>query len=112
MKRLICAVILASLLLTGCGPQTAAPQAKKYTATFLDVFDTVTTVVGMAENEEAFTEQARQVPQKPAAARVLPVSGGGLSADKILAQEPGRIQAAYQSLPKVAQRAIVKKGRM
>ena len=61
MKRLICAVILASLLLTGCGPQTAAPQAKKYTATFLDVFDTVTTVVGMAENEEAFTEQARQV---------------------------------------------------
>ena len=57
-------------------------------------------------------EQARQVPQKPAAAQVLPVSGGSLSADKILAQEPGRIQAAYQSLPKVAQRAIVKKGRM
>ena len=33
-----------------------------------------------------------------------------LSADKILAQEPGRIQAVYESLPKVAQRAIVKKG--
>ena len=33
-----------------------------------------------------------------------------LSADKILAQEPGRIQAVYESLPKVAKRAIVKKG--
>ena len=62
--------------------------------------------------QKAQAEQARQVPQKPAAAQVLPVSGGSLSADKILAQEPGRIQAAYQSLPKVAQRAIVKKGRM
>ena len=42
----------------------------------------------------------------------LPVQGGGLSADKVLAQEPGRIQAVYESLPKVAQRAIVKKGQM
>lgn len=34
----------------------------------------------------------------------------GLSADKVLAQEPGRIQAAYESLPKAAQRAIARKG--
>jgi len=37
---------------------------------------------------------------------------GALSSDKVLAQEPGRIQAIYESLPKVAQRAIVKKGQI
>ena len=33
-----------------------------------------------------------------------------LSADKVLAKEPGHIQAIYNSLPDVAKRAIVKKG--
>lgn len=35
----------------------------------------------------------------------------GLSPEKVLAQEPGRIQAAYESLPKTAQRAIAQKGK-
>jgi thiamine biosynthesis lipoprotein len=37
------------------------PEQKQYNATFLDVFDTVTTVVGKAESEEVFREQAQQV---------------------------------------------------
>ena len=46
MKQLIC-LLLACLLLTGCmSPVDPAPQ--RYTATFLELFDTVTTVVGFA----------------------------------------------------------------
>ena len=39
----------------------------------------------------------------------VPISGS-LSADKVLALEPAQIQASYESLPKTARRAIVKKG--
>ncbi len=58
MKKLL-ALLLILGLLTGC----AAPstEEKKYNATFLTLFDTVTTVVGWAESEEAFTEQAQQI---------------------------------------------------
>ena len=58
--------------------------------------------------------QARQTmlaQEQPAGKdRALPITGGSLSADKILAQQPASIQAAYESLPAVAQRAILKKG--
>lgn len=48
---------LCLCLLTGCAvPQT--PKLKQYTATFLELFDTVTTVVGRAESEEIFTATA------------------------------------------------------
>lgn len=52
MKRfaLLC---LCLCLLCGCSvPQPPAP--KQYTATFLELFDTVTTVVGRADSEAAF----------------------------------------------------------
>ena len=39
------------MLLTGCAPQT--PRQSRYETSFLDVFDTVTTIVGKAESEEA-----------------------------------------------------------
>ena len=58
-KRFLC-LVLVSLLLAGCAaPGTS--QQKKYTATFLTLFDTVTTVVGYAESEEAFAEKAQIV---------------------------------------------------
>ena len=59
MKQLIC-LLLVCLLLTGCvSPVAPAPQ--RYTATFLELFDTVTTVVGFAESQEAFTAQANAI---------------------------------------------------
>ncbi len=58
MRRLT-ALLLALLLLTGCGPQ--APERKQYTATFLTLFDTVTTVVGPAETKEAFSAWAQAI---------------------------------------------------
>lgn len=60
MKKHIFVLLLAALLLTGCSiPSQKEPQ--RYTATFLDVFDTVTTIVGFAESEAVFTQQAQAI---------------------------------------------------
>lgn len=56
--RLTALLLLACLLLTGCAGEQ--PQ-KQYTATFLTLFDTVTTITGRAESEEAFREKAQAV---------------------------------------------------
>ena len=56
MKRLIC--LLLVLCLTGCAK---VPEQKQYTATFLTLFDTVTTVVGKAATEEEFQAKAQIV---------------------------------------------------
>ena len=53
MKRLIL-VLLVLCLLSGCAPASQTPTQKQYTATFLSLFDTVTTIVGKAESEAAF----------------------------------------------------------
>lgn len=55
MRRVAC-IILGLLLLSGC-TTNIAPQQKQYTATFLNLFDTVTTIVGRAESQEAFEEK-------------------------------------------------------
>lgn len=60
MKRLICGVLLLSLLLSGCAG-TAEQGSKQYSATFLTLFDTVTSITGLAESEEAFAERAQMV---------------------------------------------------
>ena len=59
MKKLF-PVLLALLLLAGCAaPNTAG--TKQYQATFLTLFDTVTTIVGYGESEQAFQEQANRL---------------------------------------------------
>ena len=59
MKRLL-SILLALVLLTGCtGP--AQPELKQYNATFLTLFDTVTTIVGRAENQEELMAKAQAV---------------------------------------------------
>ena len=61
MKRIL-ALVLALLLLTGCAqPQAEADAKAQYTATFLTLFDTVTTIIGRAESEEAFKELSQAV---------------------------------------------------
>ena len=58
MKRFL--ALLLSLLLTGCAVQDE-PTQKQYTATFLTLFDTVTTIVGRADSEEDFRETSQAV---------------------------------------------------
>lgn len=61
MKRAVALFVILSLLLTGCASGQKQPEKKQYNATFLNLFDTVTAVVGRAESEEAFKEQSSQV---------------------------------------------------
>ena len=59
MKRIL-ALALCILLLTGCtGPKE--PEKKQYTATFLTLFDTVTSIVGRADSEEAHMAVAQAI---------------------------------------------------
>ncbi len=59
MKKTVL-LLLCLLMLAGCSvPQ--APSQKQYNATFLSLFDTVTTVVGKADSKEAFETQVAQI---------------------------------------------------
>ena len=59
MKRLLI-LLLLPVLLCGCAAVQETPQ-KHYTATFLTLFDTVTTIIGPGETEEAFQAQAQKI---------------------------------------------------
>ncbi len=62
MKTRLLAVMLAAvLLLTGCSLSAPHSGQKQYTATFLSLFDTVTTIVGRAESEAAFHQTAQAI---------------------------------------------------
>ena len=61
MKRLLIAAVIAGILLSGCASPPLTAQQKQYTATFLTLFDTVTSIVGRAESKEAFQITAQAV---------------------------------------------------
>ena len=60
MKRLL-ALFALLLLLSGCSVSPKEPERKQYNATFLTLFDTVTTVVTRSENEDTFRQAAQKV---------------------------------------------------
>lgn len=61
MKRRVSFLLAVILFLSGCGQTQQETEKKQYTATFLTLFDTVTTIVGKAENEESFQQEAQAV---------------------------------------------------
>lgn len=61
MKRILIALVLVAATLIGCAPTTQTPDTQQYTATFLDLFDTVTTMIGKASGESAFRETAQTI---------------------------------------------------
>ena len=63
MLRKLSVLLILVLVFTGCAAP-AQPEKTQYNATFLTLFDTVTTVVGRAESREAFTEKAQAVHDK------------------------------------------------
>lgn len=61
MRQRVLALALAALLLSGCAAQAGPePKLRRYEASFLTLFDTVTTIVGYAETEEAFRRTAQE----------------------------------------------------
>ena len=62
MIRKLLVIVLALLLLTGCvNLQPETQELTQYNATFLTLFDTVTTIVGYADSEEEFQAKAQAV---------------------------------------------------
>ena len=62
MRRILTALLCAGCLLTGCAaPAPSQEGPRQYQATFLTLFDTVTTILGYAESEEAFQEKAQAI---------------------------------------------------
>lgn len=61
MKRLTCVLLLVSLILSGCATGAGEPVEKQYTATFLTLFDTITTIKGKAESEESFRQMTQRL---------------------------------------------------
>lgn len=59
MKKILCALLVLALL-TGCAAP-GQPERKMYDATFLTLFDTITTIRGYGESQEAFTETAQAI---------------------------------------------------
>ena len=59
MRRVFVIALIVSLLLTGCAlPEQGMQQ---HQATFLDLFDTVTTISGMTSSEENFRQRVGQI---------------------------------------------------
>ncbi len=59
-KRIVSLILLVAVLLCGCAI-SGQTENKQYNATFLTLFDTVTTIVGRAESEEAFQQTAQEI---------------------------------------------------
>ena len=57
---------------------------------------------------ESLREQEKQSEAAPPAAEGLPAMGGSLDEDKLFGGLTGSVQARYEALPKVAQRAVMK----
>lgn len=60
MKRLL-PILLLCMLLVGCASGTQTQEQKQYTASFLDIFDTITSIAGKAKNEEEFRTRTQAV---------------------------------------------------
>ena len=60
MKRCCIFLLVLSILLSGCAPS----EQRQYNAVYLDLFDTVTTIIGSGEREEQFRQEAQAIYEK------------------------------------------------
>lgn len=61
MKRFVLFVILIGVLLGGCVQSAPVAERSSYTATYLTLFDTLTTIKGFAESEAEFQAVVQQI---------------------------------------------------
>ena len=59
LRKILSIFLICTCLLTGCTAKVE--NRKQYQATFLDLFDTVTTIVGYADSEESFQEMVQPI---------------------------------------------------
>lgn len=59
MKRILILILVLAILTSGCG--LLAPENTQCNTTYLDLFDTVTTIVGYADSQAEFTIGAKAV---------------------------------------------------
>ena len=59
LRKILSIFLVCACLLTGCSAKVG--NRKQYQATFLDLFDTVTSIVGYAQSEEAFQEMVQPI---------------------------------------------------
>ena len=60
MKRFLAVLPILCMLFAGC-EEVVTPETQQYTATFLNLFDTVTTIIGRAESEDAFQAKVQAI---------------------------------------------------
>ena len=61
MRRFVLFAVLIAILLTGCSQITPKPERVSYTATYLTLFDTLTTIKGFAESEAEFQAVVQKI---------------------------------------------------
>lgn len=61
MKRVVTFLLVLVLALCGCTNVSVPTAMNQYTATFLTLFDTVTTIVGFAKTKDEFSVQAQKI---------------------------------------------------
>ena len=62
MKHIPAILLIIFLLLTGCKKsESNSPVLKRYQAEFLNLFDTITVIVGYSDSEESFTAFSQEV---------------------------------------------------
>ena len=72
MFRKMISLVLAVILLTGCTPPKQEVEKKQYQASFLTLFDTVTTILGYAQTEEEFEKKKAELLEKKDPNKVNP----------------------------------------
>lgn len=60
-KKIILNFLFITMLLTGCSGQGTPQKNQRYEASFLTLFDTVTTMIGYGETESEFSAMAQQI---------------------------------------------------
>ena len=63
-NRIIAAIIIALLLIGVLVYRYVSRPMEQYTATFLDVFHTSTTIIGYAKDENTFTEDVTRLKER------------------------------------------------
>ena len=59
--RVVVLLLLLLLLLNGCAGKEKKPELNRYQTSYLDLFDTVTSIVGYAPSETAFEEETKRI---------------------------------------------------